>query len=113
MTNERYSCNSLGVILDANSTSNAVDDFFARNNLPPAVRDECLAYAQREFADASIHEAPTQGYCSYTIIIGSSQILQFRPRRFRLDLQITSAANVVHGSYAPVTSHLTTLYPWD
>lgn len=61
------------------------------------------------FPNGSIEEAKPQGYCSYTLSIGSGAILQFRPEVHKLDVRITTAAQSIYGSLAPQTELLDVL----
>jgi hypothetical protein len=87
----------------------AVDAFFVRNGLAPSARRECHAFLTYRFSGQAIRPAKTQGYCSYTIVVGDDTIVQFRPSNYELDLQVTAAARDVYGNFAPSTEFLTIL----
>jgi serine/threonine protein kinase len=84
--------------------SPSIDDFFNRCGLDPRARLDCHLFAEKFFPDKPITPAPTQGYCSYTISV-DDYIVQFRPPKYNLDLDVASAAEVVFGISAPTTSY--------
>ncbi|KAI9783100.1 MAG: hypothetical protein M1839_004269 [Geoglossum umbratile] len=85
--------------------ADAIADFFKRCNLAKRDRLECDDAAQQLFPGETISPSPTQGYCSYTILAGETKVIQFRPEKFRLNLDITDAATLVFGELAPETRH--------
>jgi hypothetical protein len=50
-----------------------------------------------------------QGYCSYTVLIGSTRILQFRPPAFRIDERIISEAKLMLTEIVPSTKLIGTV----
>ena len=85
------------------------DDFFHRHQLGPPARLECETYVAAHYPEQPAAPCPTQGYCSFTFVVGDDLIIQFRPAKYRLDLTITTAAKDVYASFAPATEFLTTL----
>lgn len=63
----------------------------------------CWDLARHLFPNEHVEEAKPQGYCSYTLSIGSETILQFRPEVHKLDTRITAAAQSIYGGLAPQT----------
>lgn len=80
--------------------------FFSRHGLTEADRLGCNAAAQKLCPEEKIAPALTQGGCSYTILAGDRHIVQFRPKRYRLDLNVADAAKNVYQRYAPRTTLL-------
>ncbi|GAB1320564.1 hypothetical protein MFIFM68171_10774 [Madurella fahalii] len=72
-------------------------------------RSQCWRFARARYPSAALREAPTQGYCSYTLYLNDDTILQFRPPRHRLDLDITSVARNTFGELAPHVQLLDTI----
>lgn len=68
------------------------DAFFLRNGFDPRTREICDNFITDEFNVAFPKAAPRQGYCSYTVAIDESRIVQFRPRAFKLEEYINSSA---------------------
>lgn len=91
-------------ILDA-----SIDDFFLRAGLAPQVRLDCHAFIEDLYPGKLIVPASCQGYCSMTIFVGDTLVVQFRPSIYQLDLRTTHAARDVYGSFAPDTKYLGTL----
>lgn len=87
----------------------SLDSFFARRKLPPGTRDECDNYARTIFPSENLRPAPFQGYCSYTVIVGSDKVVQFRPPDHGLDIDTVSTACDIFGEIAPRTKLLGTL----
>ncbi|KAI9764808.1 MAG: hypothetical protein M1840_008077 [Geoglossum simile] len=83
----------------------AITDFFQRQSLAKSDRLECDSAAQQLFPKESVSPSPTQGYCSYTLLVGKTKVIQFRPEKFRLNLDITDAATLVFGDIAPETRY--------
>lgn len=88
-----------------------VDAFFARCGFPSHARDQCWLLVQQLFPDAEIEEANPQGYCSYTLCVGVSHIVQFRPPAHKLHMAVAEAAYDAYGDLAPRTQLLTVLKP--
>ncbi|KAK4198183.1 hypothetical protein QBC40DRAFT_205523 [Triangularia verruculosa] len=83
------------------------DNFFTRNNLPEATERLCFGTAIARFPGAMLVEPSSQGYCSYTLLNTSQQlVIQFRPEKHGIDLEIADLAREIHGSWAPVTKVL-------
>jgi len=84
--------------------------------LTKQTKQQCSIASQDLFPLATITLLPSQGYCSYTFLVsnyftGGSEaesqfILQFRHSKFALDINTTSAAALVYGTYAPNTQEL-------
>ena len=83
-----------------------VDEFFRRNGFYPSMRLICDTLAKARFPHAPVKPAKNQGYCSYTVAIADSYILQFRPDKFKLDMRVCHQAKVLHPSLAPATAYL-------
>ncbi|KAI5924870.1 hypothetical protein F4810DRAFT_99401 [Camillea tinctor] len=79
--------------------------FFDRCKLPPSVKDDCDTFARERFT-GNVRPAPFQGYCSYTLLVGDSTIVQFRPLAHKLDINITTIACQVFGHLAPETEFI-------
>lgn len=92
------------------TSTRTVDDFFLRCGLPPSTRLDCHAFLEHHIRGKLIELAPTQGYCSYTLLL-DGHIIQFRPPNYSLDLTIASAAKDVFGSHTPTTTYIGTLQP--
>lgn len=84
--------------------SASIDSFFIRCGLDPRAHLDCHLFAEKLFPDKPITPAPTQGYCSYTVSV-DDYIVQFRPPKYKLDLDVASAAKIVFGTYAPFTKY--------
>lgn len=91
----------------------SLTSFFARRNLPSGTQDECDAFARAAFPSKTIRSAPFQGYCSYTLIVGDDQIVQFRPQVHGLDVEIVAAAHLIFGDLVPETKLLGSLESVD
>lgn len=83
------------------STAETITSFFISHGLTEKDRLDCNVSAQALFPNEAIIPAPTQGYCSYTVLVGGSQIVQFRPRKYQLDPTVITAAKKVFADYAP------------
>ncbi|KAI1143807.1 hypothetical protein F5Y05DRAFT_6975 [Hypoxylon sp. FL0543] len=79
--------------------------FFDRCELPASVRDDCDAFVRSRYSQP-VRPAPFQGYCSYTVFVGETTVVQFRPFAHKLDTGITKVACDVFGSLAPETESL-------
>ena len=89
------------------------DDFFRRCGLAPELAravcwDQARAYSTGLDARArdDIYEAGTQGYCSYTLFVGSSAVLQFRSLAHQIDVRLAALSRDIYGSLAPETEFL-------
>ncbi|KAF3012973.1 hypothetical protein E8E14_004396 [Neopestalotiopsis sp. 37M] len=69
-------------------------------------RQDCDNFAKTRFPEDDIQPVPAQGYCSYTVFIGTDKVVQFRPPDHGLDLEITSTACHVFGDIVPKTEFL-------
>jgi len=87
----------------------SIRDFFLRSGLSSAGSDECHDFLSIYFPGKKIEPARSQGFCSYTVLVGPETIVQFRPPPYQLDVQITAAARRVYKSYAPLTIYMSTL----
>lgn len=85
--------------------------FFTRCGLSPDVQEQCCALARELFPGERIEEARPQGYCSYTLCVGTETILQFRPPAYKLRMSVAEAACDVYGELAPRTRLLAVLRP--
>jgi hypothetical protein len=74
------------------------------------MHSQCWRFAQALYPSSVLREAPTQGYCSYTLQLDHDAIIQFRPWRHRLDLELISAVRDTFGELAPVTQLLGTVH---
>lgn len=90
--------------------SASIDNFFIRCGLDPRARLDCHVFADKLFPGKLITPTHTQGYCSYTISI-DDYIVQFRPPKYKLDLNVAFAAKIVFGKYAPSTNFNGTVSP--
>ncbi|TVY88280.1 hypothetical protein LAWI1_G005163, partial [Lachnellula willkommii] len=86
-------------------TSTSIDPFFTRNNLTLQDQQECYTIVSQLYPNQPISPASCQGYCSFTLFVGPSTVIQFRPSPYRLDLTTTSLASSIHSTHAPNTSH--------
>ncbi|TVY27780.1 hypothetical protein LHYA1_G003806 [Lachnellula hyalina] len=86
-------------------TSTLIDPFFTRNNLTLQDQHECYAIVSQLYPNQTISPASCQGYCSFTLFVGPSTVIQFRPSPYRLDLLVTSLASSIHSVHVPKTSH--------
>ena len=80
--------------------------FFDRCKLSPGVKDECDAFVASEFPGEEYWPCAFQGYCSYTVRVGSDVVVQFRPAAYKLDLDVAGTAVQVFGALAPETRYL-------
>ena len=80
------------------------------SSLSDHARFQYRLFAQNLFSLFSpsvlVVEAPFQGHCSYTLLLGSETIIQFRPPQHDLDLEVASAATDTFGALAPRTKFL-------
>ncbi|KAH8902544.1 hypothetical protein BR93DRAFT_972609 [Coniochaeta sp. PMI_546] len=91
--------------------STSIEAFFTRCGLPPAARQLCWDFIDSHYPSTAsspipVYECPNQGYCSYTLCIGDSQIIQFRPRAHQLNTTLALLAREVYGVLAPETRFL-------
>jgi hypothetical protein len=87
----------------------SINDFFLRSGLTSKDQTDCYAFAKQLFPGRSVSPVSHQGYCSLTIFVGDDLVVQFRPERYRLNLQVTEAAREVYGPFAPATKHVGTI----
>jgi hypothetical protein len=87
----------------------SVDEFFLRSGLTGRDQADCYGFIERLWPGIPWAQAPCQGYCSMTVFVGDDVVVQFRPEKYRLNIQIADAAREVYGSYAPDTKHIATL----
>ncbi|KAH0562053.1 hypothetical protein GP486_003248 [Trichoglossum hirsutum] len=90
---------------DDDDTAEAIADFFKRQKLTERDRLECDEAAKQLFPDEAVTPSATQGYCSYTLLAGSAKVIQFRPEKFQLNLDVADAATLVFGPLAPETRY--------
>jgi hypothetical protein len=83
-----------------------LDAFFHRNGFDPSTRSICDNFISDELHATLPSAAPKQGYCSYTVAIDDSRIVQFRPRAFRLKESINTSARQVLGDLVPRTEYI-------
>lgn len=84
------------------------DGFFSRHGFSPTeARHLCWDFVKTTFEHEPtiIREAPTQGFCSYTLCLEASPqtILQFRPLVHKLDLDTINTAREIYGELVPRT----------
>jgi len=85
-------------------------DFFTRCGLPPTImRKMCWKVARDRYPRTTIQEAPTQGFCSYTLYAGDEIVIQFRPPSYRIDMEISRLVKATFLSDAPTTTFLGTM----
>lgn len=65
--------------------------------------------ARSRYPEAEVREAPFQGYCSYTLCVNDDTIVQFRPSRHGINVDMAQQAREIYGSLAPETLHVGTL----
>lgn len=87
----------------------AVNSFISRCNLQFQDPTPLIEVLRNKYPNHVITPAPSQGYCSLTVLVGTEEVVQFRPSRYALDMQIVTAARAVHGNLAPLTRHIITL----
>jgi hypothetical protein len=87
----------------------SVDNFFLRCGLMPQDQLDCYSFIDDLYPGKSWELASCQGYCSLTAFVGDSLVVQLRPDKYRLDLQIVEAAREVYGPLAPDTRHIATI----
>jgi hypothetical protein len=94
---------------DAISLDASIDRFFLRAGLATRERLRCDAFIRTRYPDEQITPVSGQGYCSLTVFVGDTLVVQFRPPLFQLDLRVAHAARDVYGPFAPDTRYLGTL----
>ncbi|KAH6998625.1 hypothetical protein BKA56DRAFT_568132 [Ilyonectria sp. MPI-CAGE-AT-0026] len=77
------------------------EDFFARNGFDNHAKEACHVFAQTTYPDIEITPVRPQGYCSYTLAISTTHLLQFRSDTYQLDLKVCEEARMVFGSLVP------------
>lgn len=87
----------------------SVDDFFLRSGLTPQDQVDCYKFIELHFPGRPVSPVSCQGYCSFTVFVGDDLVVQFRPDRYRLNLQITASAQRTYGSFAPGTKYIATI----
>ncbi|KAH9898922.1 hypothetical protein F4778DRAFT_177671 [Xylariomycetidae sp. FL2044] len=80
--------------------------FFDRCKLPAGAQSLCDEFVRSTYAESVVRPAPFQGYCSYTVLVDDSLVVQFRPAAHELDTDMTRAASEVFGALAPDTEYL-------
>jgi hypothetical protein len=102
----------MDVVTNTQARSSAPIDFFSRNHLPSTARSQCWRFAQSLHPSSQVLEPACQGHCSYTLLLllpDRKTIIQFRPPKHRLDLEIASAAHETFGALAPHTQLLSVI----
>ena len=94
---------------DEPSLESSIDDFFIRSGLSSEDQLECYSFIEGLYPGRAWVPAPCQGYCSLTAFVGDDDVVQFRPSKYRLDLQIVGAVREVYGSFAPDTRYIATI----
>lgn len=84
----------------------AIEGFFKRNGFDHSMREACDSFAQLQFPKAKLTPATRQGYCSYTLAVSDSHLLQFRPKAFRLDLHICNQAKEMFPTLVSSTTYV-------
>jgi len=87
----------------------SVEDFFLRSGLISSDQIACYHFIEVHFPGKYISPVSCQGYCSFTVIVGDDRVVQFRPDKYRLNLEITTAARRAYGSFAPATRYIATI----
>lgn len=87
----------------------SIDDFFVRTGLGLQARHECYSFIEERYPDQTITPTSCQGYCSMTVFVGETLVVQFRPSVYKLDLRMIQASRDAYGSFAPKTKYLGTL----
>jgi hypothetical protein len=90
------------------ASSDEIAAFFTRCGLAPTpAQSACHDFAAARFCSPphNLGPAPVQGYCSYTLL-GDDLVVQFRPERHRLDMDIAGLATRVFGDLAPSAEYL-------
>ncbi|KAK4639493.1 hypothetical protein QC761_708775 [Podospora bellae-mahoneyi] len=83
------------------------ENFFTRNSLPETTESLLFGTALARFPTSVLIEPAVQGYCSYTLLNTTQQlVLQFRPEKHAIDLEVAALARGVHGAWAPETEFL-------
>lgn len=100
---------SIDDLLPGARLDEVINGFFVRNGFDPSVRDTCDSFARSRFSEADVAPATHQGYCSYTLTISGTHVLQFRPQAFRLDLAICEQAREIFPALVPETTYVDTI----
>ncbi|KAH7170410.1 hypothetical protein EDB81DRAFT_876438 [Dactylonectria macrodidyma] len=77
------------------------DDFFARNGFDTHMKEACHIFARTRYPGIDIVPVRSQGYCSYTLAISTTHLLQFRSEIYKLDLKVCEDARLIFGSLVP------------
>ncbi|CAM1505312.1 Fc.00g109490.m01.CDS01 [Cosmosporella sp. VM-42] len=96
----------IGLQMPISHNNQHIDGFFERNGFHPQMRIACESYAQARFPHAEIRTAKFQGYCSYTLAISTTHLLQFRPASYKLDTLICDQARVIFGALVSKVKYL-------
>ncbi|KAK0389339.1 hypothetical protein NLU13_2914 [Sarocladium strictum] len=91
----------LHVISPSTETSDNIDAFFRRNGFHVETRAICDKFARDRFPSAIVDPIPSQGYCSYTLRVGSDKVLQFRPDAFPINVGIIPEGRKTLGNLVP------------
>lgn len=87
----------------------SIVDFFLRSGLTSQTKHECLKLVEQLYPGKLVSVASCQGYCSFTVFVSHDAVVQFRPSKYRLDLQLATTAKNVFGTFAPETEYVGTL----
>ncbi|KAK8137758.1 hypothetical protein PG984_001138 [Apiospora sp. TS-2023a] len=79
----------------------SLSSFFTRCHLPIDARGQCDEFVTARFPGLDIRPAPFQGYCSYTLFVGESTIVQFRPVEHCINIDIVREACAIFGALVP------------
>ncbi|KAH8815751.1 hypothetical protein F5884DRAFT_817987 [Xylogone sp. PMI_703] len=91
------------------ATLACIDGFFQRSSLTSQDRLDCFKFIKQLHPEKAITPTKSQGYCSLTLLVGEDTVIQFRPPKYSLDLNITAAAEGIYGSFVPTTKCIATL----
>ncbi|KAF7542725.1 hypothetical protein G7046_g10122 [Stylonectria norvegica] len=88
-------------ISPSSRTNQDINNFFKRNGFARQAQQECNAFACSRYPDAEIAPVASQGYCSYTLALAKTHLLQFRPEAYKLDLSISDQARTIFKTRVP------------
>ena len=94
---------------EQNRLVESVDDFFLRSGLTLQDQIECYHFIKLHFPQRPISRVSCQGYCSFTVFVGDDLVIQFRPEKYRLNMDVTTSARYTYGAFAPATSFIGTI----
>ncbi|KAH7162505.1 hypothetical protein B0J13DRAFT_536205 [Dactylonectria estremocensis] len=77
------------------------DEFFARNGFDRQMKEACYMFARTRYPGVDIEPVRLQGYCSYTLAISTTHLLQFRSETYQLELKVCEDARMIFGSLVP------------